>query len=302
MFRLALHAGAGDPASGAFDHQSRQELARIARLGLAGLAAGKEAINVVEAVVAQLEDCPLFNAGVGSVLNAEGSVEMDAAIMDGATHRCGAVAGVSLARSPVRLARAVMERTGHVFFAGPAADRLNQELGLETVASPEFFSTPRRRRQLAALIRGRDAPRLDHDAHFGTVGCVAKDQFGRLAAATSTGGLTGKRPGRVGDSALIGAGTWAHDAGVAISCTGTGESFIRCAFSAQVDARVRWAGQSLEKACLAALAEVTTLGGHGGCIAIDREGKLAMPFTTRAMYRAWVDESGEVRVAVGALA
>lgn len=297
MIRLALHGGAGDPAAGHDDTAYRQALREFADEGAALLSGGASALDVVEQMVVRLEDCPLFNSGIGAVLNCDGQPELDAAIMSGDGGRCGAVAGVSRTRSPIRLARAVMERTPHVLFMGDGADALGRELGLPEV-TPDFFVTEERFRQLKEAHR-KGVITLDHDS-FGTVGAVARDRQGHLAAATSTGGLTNKRRGRVGDTPLIGVGTWADDATAALSCTGTGESFIRAVFAHRVHAQMAFAGWDLQRACEDALAAVRSDGGRGGCIAIDRDGNIAMPFNSRSMYRAWSGADGQVRVAVQA--
>ena len=298
LIRLALHGGAGDlDLERSADHEQRDALRAMATEGLALLQEGASALDVAERMVVRLEDCPLFNAGIGAVLNRDGHPELDAAIIDGRQRRCGAVAGVTRARSPIRLARAVMERSPHVLMAGVGAEALNQALGLETVV-PDFFVIPERRRQLQQA-QAHGAVALDHDSAFGTVGCVARDTHGHLAAATSTGGLTNKLPGRVGDTPIPGAGTFADDRSVAVSCTGTGESFIRAGFGADIDARVRYGNAPLRQACEDALAAVREFGGRGGCIAIDHRGELALPFNTTAMYRAWVGADGAIRVAVG---
>lgn len=300
MIRFALHGGAGDPRPGGETQESEQRraLREIAREAAASLQAGASALDVVELAVVRLEECPLFNAGIGAVLTRDGQPELDAAIMDGASRQAGAVAGISRMRNPIRLARAVMERSPHVLLVGAGAEALGRECGLEAV-EPEWFVTPQRQRQLRAA-QARDAIALDHDSAFGTVGAVALDTAGHLAAATSTGGLTNKRAGRVGDTPLPGAGTYADDRSVAVSCTGTGESFIRAVFAHQVHARCLYAGATLSQACAAALQDAATLGGRGGCIAIDRAGNVALPFNARAMYRAWLGDDGAVNVAVGA--
>jgi beta-aspartyl-peptidase (threonine type) len=307
--RFALHGGAGDPPPGAGPQpEQRAALQRIAAEANALLHGGASALDAVTLAVERLEDCPLFNAGVGAVLNRDGRPELDAAIMNGAGRACGAVTGISRVRSPIRLARAVMERTPHVFFGGIGAERLAAELGLELV-EPDFFVTHERLLQLEAARRA-GAITLDHDdqaghagcdddAAFGTVGAVARDMQGHLAAATSTGGLTNKLPGRVGDTPVIGAGTFADDDSVAISCTGTGESFIRSGFGHAVHARLAWCGWDLQRACAEALDRVAQYHGRGGCIAIDRQGQIALPFNSRSMYRAWVEADGRVRVAIG---
>lgn len=301
MIRLAIHGGAGDAAGGADTTTHRGVLREIAADGVRRLRDGTSAVDVVEALVMRLEECPLFNAGVGAVLNRDGAPELDAAIMDGATRACGAVAGVARIRSPVRLARAVMERSPHVLYTGTGAEALGRALGLPEV-TPDYFITEERFRQLKdAHARGVIA--LDHDTlapgGMGTVGAVARDRDGHLAAATSSGGLTNKHPGRVGDTPIIGAGTFADDASVAVSCTGTGEAFIRAGFAHHVHARLSYSRWGLAQACEEALAQVRRFGGRGGCIAIGRDGAVALPFTSSVMFRAWSDDAGDVRVAVG---
>lgn len=301
MIRLALHGGAGDAAAGADTTPHRAALGDIAREGRQLLREGRAALDVVERMVVRLEECPLFNAGVGAVLNREGQPELDAAIMDGATRACGAVAGISRIRSPVRLARAVMEKSPHVLFMGAGAEALGRALGLPEV-TPDYFVTEERFHQLKDAHR-RDVIALDHDAPpdgggFGTVGAVARDRAGHLAAATSTGGLTNKHPGRVGDTAIVGAGTFADDASVALSCTGTGEAFIRAGFGHHVHARVVYSNWTLAQACAEALEQVRRYEGRGGCIAIDRAGNVALPFNSKVMFRAWLADDGEVAVAV----
>lgn len=309
MIRLAIHGGAGELDDGADTREQRAALQRIAAEGLQMLRQGGSSLDAVERMVIRLEECPLFNAGVGGVLNRDGLPELDAAIMDGRDRACGAVAGVSHSKSPVRLARAVMERSPHVMFMGAGADALNAELGLDVVA-PEYFITELRRRQLRKA-QTHQVIVLDHDSAyddpppsagggFGTVGAVALDAHGHLAAATSTGGLTNKHPGRIGDTPVIGAGTFADDRSAAISCTGTGEAFIRAGFGFDVDARMHYAGATLDDACASSLERVAAYGGRGGCIAIGRDGRIALPFNSRAMFRAWIGDDGEIRVAVGA--
>jgi beta-aspartyl-peptidase (threonine type) len=298
--RLAIHGGAGDPAPGGTpDHAAqRAELQHIASEGQRLLLDGASSLDAVEHLVKRLEECPLFNAGIGAVLNRDGAPELDAAIMEGSTRRCGAVAGVTRAQSPVHLARAVMEKSPHVMFMGAGADALNRELGLPEV-TPDYFITEERFRQLKEA-HARGVIVLDHESAFGTVGAVARDVRGQLAAATSTGGLTNKHPGRVGDTPVIGAGTWADDRSVAISCTGTGECFIRTCFGHHVHARVLYSSWDVERACLEGLDEVRRLGGRGGCIAIDRYGRIVMPFNSKLMFRAWTGNEGQIEVGVEA--
>jgi L-asparaginase / beta-aspartyl-peptidase len=301
MIRLALHGGAGDASGGADHTQHRSALALIANEGVAMLRAGKPALDVVERMVVLLEECPLFNAGVGAVLNRDGQPELDASIMDGATRACGAVTGVARTKSPVQLARAVMERSPHVLFMGAGAEALGRELGLPEV-TPDYFVTEERFRQLKEA-HARGVITLDHDdlagGAFGTVGAVARDGKGHLAAATSTGGLTNKHPGRIGDTPLVGVGTFADDTTVALSCTGTGESFIRAGFGFHVHGRMAFSGWDLPRACAEALDQVRSFKGRGGCIAIDSKGNIATPYNSKVMFRAWAGEDGRISVAVG---
>lgn len=300
LIRFALHGGAGELARDAGPQDAQRSALRdIATEALALLHAGGSALDAVTLAVERLEQCPLFNAGIGAVLNRDGLPELDAAIARGEDRGTGAVAGVSRVASPIRLARAVMEQTPHVLFTAEGAERVARDLGLPMV-EPASFVIPLRREQLDAAKRSGSIA-LDHvddDAAFGTVGAVARDSGGHLAAATSTGGLTNKLPGRIGDTALFGAGTFADDASCAISCTGTGESFIRAAFGQAVHGRMLWGGMTLDDACAAALDDVRRLHGTGGCIAIDRHGNISLPFNAGVLYRAWVSADSLVRVAV----
>ena len=287
----------------------RIDLERALEQGLRVLARRGSAIDAVVAAVGVLEDSQVFNAGRGAVLRRDGSVCMDASVMFGQARQAGAVSLVRTPRNPVQLARAVLDRGREVLLAGPDADRLAIELGLAT-EPPEYFVTDYRARQLARLV-DRSRMELDHDVSDGrgriredgpeegqTVGAVALDAHGHLAAATSTGGMTNAEVGRVGDSPILGAGTWASDETCAVSATGAGEFFIRSAFAHDVHARLAWAGVNLDTATRQALDEVVRLGGHGGCVAIDREGNVAAPFTTLAMPRAYQLRSGERHVFV----
>jgi L-asparaginase/beta-aspartyl-peptidase (threonine type) len=287
---IAIHGGAGTlPKKGM---SAARELDYWAALedcvfrGYTILQKGGPALDAVTAAVVALEDCPLFNAGRGSVFNADGEHEMDAAVMDGATLRAGAVAAVRRIRNPVHAARAVMERTSHVLLAGEGAERFAKENGI-ALAPPGYFFTQERHEALQKRLK----------SHHGTVGAVALDARGHLAAATSTGGYTGKLPGRIGDSPLVGAGTWADDA-CAVSGTGLGEAFIRAAVAHDVSARMRYLRQPLARAAAAALRNVARLGGDGGLVAVDRRGKVAMPFNSEGMYRAALGGDGRTRVAI----
>jgi L-asparaginase / beta-aspartyl-peptidase len=270
------------------------------------LAAGGGALDAVETAVALLEDEPLFNAGRGSVFTADGGIELDAAIMDGRTLAAGAVAFVRTVRNPVRLARAVLERSPHVLVAGDGADAFAREQGIAPVDAG-YFWTARRWARFVAMKRdlGEDVASWSEDAHVdpepddrstGTVGAVALDGAGHLAAATSTGGVTNKHRGRVGDSPIIGAGTYADDRTCAVSATGTGEAIMRALVAHEVAARMRHRGESLREAAEAAvMEELIRVGGagSGGLVALDREGRVAAPFNTDGMYRGWVLAGGE---------
>jgi isoaspartyl peptidase/L-asparaginase-like protein (Ntn-hydrolase superfamily) len=265
------------------------------------LADGGAALDAVSAAVMALEDDPLFNAGRGAVFTADGEIEMDAAVMEGRERRAGAVAGICGPRHPVLAARAVMERSDHVFLAGEGARRFCRAAGLEHVAS-EWFRTDARwealqkeleRRRLALPDDGDEARK------HGTVGAVACDSQGDLAAATSTGGLTAKMPGRVGDSPVLGAGTWADNASCAVSATGHGEFFIRHAAAHEVASRMRWGRQTLEEAANAVVMdELAPIGGSGGLIAVDSLGRVAMPFNCAGMYRGLAAADGGLKTAI----
>ena len=238
----------------------------------------------------------LFNAGRGSVFTAEGRVECDAAIMDGRDRMAGAVAGVRSTRNPIALARAVMEQSPHVFLAGSGADAFARAHGIEA-AEPGWFETAERRRQLDEILANPGAP-FDVGMKYGTVGAVARDVHGHVAAATSTGGLTGKKWGRVGDSPLIGAGTYADDRAGAISCTGAGEFFIRLGVAHEIAARTRLCGDNMQSAANALVAELSALGGKGGLIIAPARGEAGWAFNTPAMYRGMADASGTRRIAI----
>lgn len=285
QWKLVIHGGAGAmrPVHGDAGHEesARQGLRNALDAGSAILGGSGTAIDAVEAAVRVLEDDPCFNAGRGSTLNAEGLVELDAAIMDGSSRRAGAVAGVRTTRAPISLARTLMERGPHVFLSYEGADRLAREAGLEQVDN-KWFVTSERRRQLDELL---EKGGFDAEVKYGTVGAVAVDSKGHVAAATSTGGLTAKQWGRIGDSPLIGAGTYADDRSAAVSATGSGEYFIRAVAGHQLAERVRLAGESLQDALDGTLQDIEALGGTGGLIAVSSSGEVAWGFTTRAMYR-----------------
>ena len=275
------------------EREYRAVLAAALRAGYTVLDDGGGSLDAVTAAVVALEDSPLFNAGRGAVFNAAGRHELDAAVMDGATGSAGAVTCARRTKNPVLAARAVMEKTPHVLLAGPAADRFARAAGLPLVSS-RYFSTPER---AVSLARARvHAAATAADRH-GTVGAVALDRSGNLAAATSTGGFTNKMAGRVGDTPLVGAGTYADNASCAVSATGSGEYFIRAVLAYDVSARMRYLGENLARAARRALARVAALGGEGGLIAVDHSGRIAMPFVSEGMYRGSV-KNGRFSVAI----
>jgi beta-aspartyl-peptidase (threonine type) len=299
---LVVHGGCGQLTPATLpgpEADCRAGISAALAAGSAVLAGGGSALDAVQAAVQVLEDDPLFNAGRGAVLTAEGRVELDAAIMCGASRQAGAVAGVTRTRHPVALARAVLAHSPHVLLARDGADRFALEQGLAQVDNA-WFIVPQRRQALEAMkdaaARGEDI--FDADLKYGTVGAVARDAQGHLAAATSTGGLTGKRWGRIGDSPLIGAGTLADDRSVAVSGTGSGEAFIRAGVAQEIGARVRLAGESAPAAAAAALAEVQALGGSGGVIFIGRDGAPGWAFTTPGMFRGKVSAGENAEVAI----
>ena len=299
-WNLMLHGGAGtltpdtltpDQARGA-----RAALGKALHLGSAILRDGGSAIDAVAAAVSSLEDDPHFNAGRGAVLGYDGEISLDAAIMDGTDRRAGAVAGVCRTRNPIGLARAVMERSPHVLLGGAGADRFACEQGLPQ-ADAAWFVLPERRAQLAAL-RAQPEGWFDADMKYGTVGAVARDQHGHLAAATSTGGVTGKRWGRIGDSPLIGAGTFADDRSCAVSATGSGEYFIRTGAAHEIAARVRLLGEDIEAAATAVIGEIMAIGGTGGVIVAGADGSAIWRFATPGMFRARIDANGGELIAI----
>ena len=291
-WRLVVHGGAGSVRMGRLSPDQEQ----AARAGLeAALAAGasilekrEAAIDAVEAAVRVLEEDSSYNAGRGSVLTASGCIELDAAIMDGRMRAAGAVAGLRTTRAPITLARTLLNEGPHVFLSGKGADEFARDHGLEQVPN-SWFEIPERRRQLEELLAEGG---FDDEIKYGTVGAVAVDVDGHVAVATSTGGLTAKRWGRVGDSPLIGAGTYADDRSAAVSATGSGEYFIRAVAAHQLAERVRLGGQSLQQALDAVLADIASLGGKGGLIAVAPDGEAAWGFTTLSMFRGMADATG----------
>jgi beta-aspartyl-peptidase (threonine type) len=300
MTAIAVHGGAGDipPAELTPEREAAYHagLERALRAGEAILAAGGASLDAVVAAVQVLEDDPLFNAGHGAVIAANGICELDAAVMDGRDLRAGAVTGVRHVRNPIGLARLVMERSPHVMLAGPGAEEFALEHGLPPVPK-SYFVTERRQRELVAAL-GANAAGF-RESLMGTVGAVALDSQGNLAAATSTGGTTGKRWGRVGDSPVIGAGTYAANDCCAVSATGHGEYFIRATVAHEIASLMRYAGLD---ACAAAdrvvHEQLRGMGGSGGVIVVGRDGTIAMPFNSRGMLRGSIDAQGRVTTAI----
>jgi len=326
-WRLVIHGGAGvierDRLSPEEDRAIRAALDRALQTGSAILDSGGSALDAVEATARVLEDDPHFNAGRGSVFTYQGTIEMDAAIMDGSSRSAGAVTGVTATRNPISLARAVMERSPHVFLSREGADEFSRQQGLEQ-APPEYFQTPHRRRQLEELRRQPGTEFFDADLKYGTIGAVALDREGHVAAATSTGGLTGKRWGRIGDAPIIGAGTYADDRACAVSTTGAGEYFIRIGVAHEICAQIRFRfqrsieeaqesverdadgvptyrvhasefslpGSEIQAIADGVIAEMAALGGTGGIILVTPWGDGLYSFNTAGMYRGEASPAG----------
>jgi beta-aspartyl-peptidase (threonine type) len=308
---FVIHGGAGrlDPAAiERFGEAAyRDALRQSIEAGHAILKRGGSSMDAVEAAVVILEDSPLFNAGKGAVMNSVGANELDASIMDGTTLQAGAVGGVKTVKNPIRAARAVMEKTPHVLLTGEGADQFARESGLEIV-SPDYFRTEHRWNEWQKMKNQPPAVKpadkkgaaIASDEFYSTVGAVALDQSGRIAAATSTGGMTNKRYARVGDSPIIGAGTYADSRFGGISCTGHGEFFIRHVVAHEIIARVRHGKLPLAEAARQVVhEELKNAGGGGGVIGLDPEGRIVAEFNTPGMFRAWVDTEGKVEVLIG---
>jgi beta-aspartyl-peptidase (threonine type) len=310
---IAIHGGASDIANMGLSPEQEQAyqqgLTSALDSGYAILKNGGSSVDAVEAAIRVLEDDPLFNAGKGSVYTRDGRIEMDAAIMDGATRKCGAIAGVRKVKNPISGARLVMDSSRYVFLFGKGAEKFLTNEGMQLVDT-SYFRTEFRWQQHLKMVH-KDTTQLDNDSRaevdpidervtkkYGTVGCVALDHLGHLAAATSTGGVANKRWRRIGDSPVIGAGTYANDATCAISCTGKGEDFIRLVLAKGVSDRMSYRNDSLQVAVRDALKELVDLGGRGGLIAVDREGHVVMEFTTSGMFRGTVDSKGNRSIAI----
>jgi beta-aspartyl-peptidase (threonine type) len=305
-FGMVIHGGAGtirrERLSAEMEKAYRDTLSIALRRGYEILAKGGSSLDAVEAAIRVMEDSPLFNAGKGAVFTSAGTNELDASIMDGRTLAAGAVAAVQRIRNPISLARLVMQKSPHVMLVGSGAEEFARQQGVEFVA-PHYFWTERRWRQYEEDKRAADTARKGSlpasENRFGTVGAVALDKSGNLAAGTSTGGTGMKRFGRVGDTPIIGAGTYANNASCAVSGTGEGEFFIRNNVASDICARMRYTGASLERAAEEVVMKVLVAQrGDGGVIAMDRQGNIATPFNTLGMYRAWVDSKGSVVVKI----
>ncbi len=303
---IAIHGGAGTILRSKMTPERetnyRNALKEALEVGYACLQQGQTAIDAVEAAVILLEDCPLFNAGKGSVFNAEGKQEMDASIMEGKELEAGAVAAIQGIKNPIKLARKIMEESAHILLIGEGASQFAQSHQLDFEA-PKYFYNAYRYEQWQRLY-GKEKAQLDHseeetkpeeDEKYGTVGAVALDQFGNLAAATSTGGMTNKKFGRVGDSPIIGVGTYANNATCAISCTGSGEYFMRAVTAYDVSCLMEYKGLSLQAAAEEAIMNrLSQIGGSGGLIGMDAQGNIVMPFNCAGMYRGFQREKEQV--------
>ena len=313
-FAIAIHGGAGNLVKMKLtpeeEESYKQALDAALAMGSSILANGGTSVEAVEAAITSLEDCPLFNAGKGAVFTHDGHNDLDAAIMNGANLECGAVAGVRRIKNPISLARKVMEESEFILLHSEGAEEFAKEQGIEWVDT-SYFYTQHRWEQLQEAIED-DKTELDHsekkkassdnkprEEKFGTVGCVALDVHGNIAAGTSTGGLTNKRYGRIGDSPLIGSGTYADNATCAVSCTGKGEDFIRLNVAHDIASMIRYAQIDLLSACdSVVMKKLKEIKGRGGCIAIDKQGNIAMPFTTTGMFRGSIDVNGQKKIAL----
>jgi L-asparaginase / beta-aspartyl-peptidase len=296
-YALVIHGGAGvivrDKMTPEKEAAFREILADALDVGEKILADGGASLDAVEAVINLMEDSPLFNAGKGAVFTADGTNEMDASIMDGRDLSAGAVAGVTTIRNPISAARAVMEKSDHVFLSGPGAEVFAVEQGL-AIVSPQYFWTKHRWESLQKAKASMEEAAEAEDRKHGTVGCVALDQGGNLAAGTSTGGMTLKRWGRIGDSPVIGAGTYANNETCGVSATGHGEYFIRNVVAYDISALMAYAGMSLVEAAEQVISiKLKAQGATGGIVALDHDGNIAMTFNTEGMYRGFVKSTGE---------
>ncbi len=301
-FSIAIHGGAGTITRSLMKPEREilyiQSLSNALFAGQSVLSAGGSALDAVTASVIALEDNPLFNAGKGAVFTHDGRHEMDASLMRGDTLEAGAAAGITRVQNPILLARAIMEKSEHVMMSGQGAEIFAKEQGL-TFQPEEYFYDEFRHNQWVQA-REENVVQLDHsEKKFGTVGAVARDMAGNLAAATSTGGMTNKKWGRIGDSPVIGAGTYANNRTCAISCTGHGEFFLRAVVAYDISCLMEYKGVSLEEACKIVVQDkLVAMGGEGGLIAVDCAGNIALPFNSEGMYRAWHTSDGQPEVRI----
>jgi beta-aspartyl-peptidase (threonine type) len=300
---IVIHGGAGtlspENMSQAEEKAYTSKLGEAVETGYRILEAGGTAVEAVTASVRILEDSPLFNAGKGAVFTSEGKNELDASIMDGSTLAAGAVAGVTTIKNPIEAARAVMLNSPHVLLSGKGAEKFAELSGLEMVDNSYFYTEHRYKRLQEMLKEDEGDSGLTESRKYGTVGVLALDSHGNLAAGTSTGGMTNKKFGRIGDTPIIGAGTYADNRTCAVSSTGHGEYFIRKVVAYDIAAKVRYAGMTLQEACEKVIyEELPALGGTGGVIALDPKGTIAMVFNTKGMYRAFRQKGGETFVAI----
>jgi beta-aspartyl-peptidase (threonine type) len=296
---LVLHGGAGVMSEKLMTTEKQKEyitvLNRALQVGDSVLTAGGTSMDAVEKTIMVMEDSPLFNAGKGAVFTHEGTVELDASVMDGKTLAAGAVAGIKDIRNPIRLARTVMEKSEHVLLTGSGASQFAVEQGFKLVPN-SYFYTEKRLKDLQELLK-KEREAGVNDKH-GTVGCVALDNYGNIAAGTSTGGMTNKKYGRIGDSPIIGAGTYANNSTGGFSCTGHGEYYIRLGFSRDISALMEYKQLDIQKACQVEVEKLTQLGGTGGVIGLDKSGNIAMEFNTSGMFRGYIKSNGEKKIAI----
>lgn len=298
-YTIVIHGGAGVMSKELINETACSEykakLNEALELGNKMLAEGATATDVVVKVINIMEDSPLFNAGKGAVFTHEGVNELDASIMEGRTLNAGAVAGVRDIKNPINAARAVMEHSEHVMLSGPGASQFAKEQGLEIVPNTYFYTESRYQSLQQLLQKERERTGKDNT---GTVGCVVLDSYGNLCAGTSTGGMTNKRYGRIGDSPVIGAGTYADNNTCAVSCTGHGEYYIRLGFARDISALMEYKNLDLQAACREEINKLTNMGGTGGVIGVDKQGNIAMEFNTSGMFRGYLKSSGEKEIAI----
>jgi beta-aspartyl-peptidase (threonine type) len=298
-YALVIHGGAGVMDQKSMTPEMQAEylavLNRVLQVGDSVLSHGGTCLDAVEKTVVIMEDSPLFNAGKGAVFTHDGLVELDASVMDGKSLKAGAIAAVRDIKNPIRVARAVMEKSEHVLLNGAGASQFAKEQGFEQVQN-SYFHTEKRYKQLQEILKKEREAGIN-DKH-GTVGCVALDKYGNIAAGTSTGGMTNKKYGRIGDSPIIGAGTYANNETGGFSCTGHGEYYIRLGFSRDISALMEYKKLSVQEACREEVLKLTKLGGTGGVIGLDRKGNIAMEFNTSGMFRGYIKSNGEKEVLI----